>query len=149
MKCKNCGAELMEGMVFCPECGEKNEVCIQNETAAENGNITAQPKKFCPQCGAENQGETGVCVSCGFTFSAQEEPVKEKKEFKWKKGYTIGIAAAVVVAVGIGVISALSSAGGSDSRISKLIYLIDNEINIMAGKTPITIEDDFAYHNAG
>jgi len=47
--CKNCGAELAEGVKFCGSCGAQAEEVS---------------KKLCPNCGAE-VGESKFCNSCG------------------------------------------------------------------------------------
>ena len=78
MKCKSCGAELMEGIIFCPECGERNDV-EEAQKQKEESNV---PQKYCPQCGAVNIQDAGFCVNCGFSFTEDMTPQKkEKKNF--------------------------------------------------------------------
>lgn len=53
MKCKNCGAELAEGVLFCRECGAKVEpVEKKKRFCRECGTEFAEGTKFCPNCGA-------------------------------------------------------------------------------------------------
>lgn len=51
-KCNQCGAELMDGTKFCPNCGAK---------------VEEKPKRlFCPQCGQEVDPSAAFCPNCGF-----------------------------------------------------------------------------------
>ena len=50
MKCKNCGAELQDGAVFCRECGTKVD---KKKFCRECGSELAEGVKFCPNCGAK------------------------------------------------------------------------------------------------
>lgn len=49
MKCKNCGAELKDGVAFCKECGAKVE----------------NAKRYCKQCGSEVPVDAAFCSYCG------------------------------------------------------------------------------------
>ena len=182
MKCKNCGAELTEGILFCPECGEKNEISEQMEqhTMQETADLvpeTAQavtlskepvasdaqpsanapvPKKYCPQCGTENEADAVFCGNCGFSFTGNPSadaqanansaaPAAKAKKPGMKKALAIGAVAAGVVVLGVGAYTVMRSMGvlGKKEASKELLYLKGNEINIMAGKNPITIEGDF------
>lgn len=48
MVCKNCGANIPNGELFCPNCG----------TCTENA-------KFCKYCGAVIGADCVVCPACG------------------------------------------------------------------------------------
>ena len=39
MKCRKCGMEIPSGNKFCPNCGEKVEEIINNESAIINSNL--------------------------------------------------------------------------------------------------------------
>ena len=143
MKCKSCGAELMEGIIFCPECGERNDV-EEAQKQKEESNV---PQKYCPQCGAVNIQDAGFCVNCGFSFTEDMTPQKkEKKNVHWKKSYTAVVA--VVIIIGMAIFAGQYLFAGKSSS-QKLLYLKDNEINIMTGKKPNVIQDDFAENAVG
>lgn len=48
MFCKNCGKKLEEGQIFCPDCGTKNEVNVNN-TMSQNDNVMASPTMMASQ----------------------------------------------------------------------------------------------------
>lgn len=50
MKCKKCGAELEDGVLFCRECGNK---VVDNEV------------RICTECGAAVAGDAIFCPECG------------------------------------------------------------------------------------
>ncbi|MBD5168939.1 MAG: zinc-ribbon domain-containing protein [Oscillibacter sp.] len=52
-RCSTCGAELMEGSVFCSICGTKVE------------EITDVRASLCPKCGAEVEPDDLFCRECG------------------------------------------------------------------------------------
>ena len=54
MKCTSCGAELSEGIKFCPECGNKVEL-LQKRFCRECGCEYTEGTKFCPACGAKTE----------------------------------------------------------------------------------------------
>ena len=56
MKCKKCGAELADGVLFCRECGMKVEPM----------------KKFCHECGAELPDGVKFCPNCGAKVDVEE-----------------------------------------------------------------------------
>jgi RNA polymerase subunit RPABC4/transcription elongation factor Spt4 len=53
MYCRNCGKEVAEQAVMCPNCG----------VPPRNG------KKFCQNCGAETDVNAEMCVKCGVRLS--------------------------------------------------------------------------------
>lgn len=184
MKCKNCGAELMEGIIFCPECGEKNETDGQNEYQPDQEEVkqgtedivseTTEPvglnrepqpdpaqeekqeisKKYCPQCGTENVEDAVFCGNCGFSFTGLTSTGKPEKQKKsgLKKVLIAAAAVAGVVALGFGAYTVFSAGGivgnnNNKDTSKKLLYLKDNEINIVAGKKPIAIDGDICDDN--
>ena len=56
MKCKKCGAELANGVLFCRECGTK----VESE------------KKFCHECGTELTDGVKFCPNCGAKVDVEE-----------------------------------------------------------------------------
>lgn len=59
MVCKNCGANIPNGELFCPNCG----------TCTENA-------KFCKYCGAVIGADCVVCPACG----RQVEPLQSAQQ---------------------------------------------------------------------
>ncbi len=57
--CDGCGEEIDKSTMFCPKCGAKQEIEVEEAPKAE-----AQGPK-CPSCGAENTGNSEFCTSCG------------------------------------------------------------------------------------
>ena len=113
MYCRNCGCEMEEDALFCPECGTKvEEVSDYMDTTepdssellaeSQNGNSSdtsfgedetdVEQIKFCPKCGAENSVNAIRCASCGKIMDEDFEPEddkygskKPKKTFEIKK----------------------------------------------------------------
>lgn len=56
MRCRKCGAELAEGVLFCRECGAKVE----------------KRKRFCSECGSELPEGVRFCPECGTKVSFTE-----------------------------------------------------------------------------
>lgn len=91
MFCKNCGANINDGELFCPECGTKQDV-VQQEVAQP------EVQQYNPQPAADVTAPEGVAaVKAG----------GDKKKFA-----IIGIAAVIVVAV-LALIFAFAGKGGS------------------------------------
>ncbi|MCF0111959.1 MAG: zinc ribbon domain-containing protein [Erysipelotrichaceae bacterium] len=57
MKCRKCGAELTEGVLFCWKCGTKAEM----------------QKRFCHECGTELVPGAKFCVKCGASVVLPDE----------------------------------------------------------------------------
>ena len=64
--CKNCGAELSEGDMFCMNCGAKVELPVKEA-----------PVKVCISCGAALGEEDMFCMNCG-TKQVSEEAKQEE-----------------------------------------------------------------------
>lgn len=95
MKCKNCGAEIIDKSNFCEFCGSQISADMKKEQEYLN-------KKVCPNCSSsnvnytrENQGElngkkskrilyrtVGVCNDCGFTWYADVNSKKSNNSDK-------------------------------------------------------------------
>lgn len=94
-KCPKCGTILEEGAMFCTACGAS--------------------VKRCPNCGAVLDPKENFCSECGTKVSLDPSihaPETNKKDYK--KWMPLGIAAAVVVVIGI----ALSAGNDSSSGTS-------------------------------
>lgn len=91
MKCSNCGADLQEGDRFCPVCGQaaENTESSQNQNM-ENGQNQSEPVNM------ETAQNTAV-----------PNPGKKKKS----TGFKVGIAAAVVAVLVVGVAAGAKVAG--------------------------------------
>ncbi len=78
MKCRQCGAELVAGAMFCRVCGAKAE--------------TENRVKFCPNCGNEIVSGASFCRKCGYDIlngeyndNNKDEDEDEIEEFPQKK----------------------------------------------------------------
>lgn len=71
MKCNNCGAELMPGVLFCRDCGKK----VENK------------KRYCRECGAECQEGTKFCIECGVALDDEGSKNKSKEENRKEDSY--------------------------------------------------------------
>ena len=79
MKCRKCGAELAEGVLFCRECGAKVE----------------KRKRFCSECGSELPEGVKFCPECGtkVSFAGNAEagtPTQPSGEFQTEKSTAAG-----------------------------------------------------------
>ena len=79
MKCRKCGAELAEGVLFCRECGAKVE----------------KRKRFCSECGSELPEGVKFCPECGtkVSFAGNAEagtPTQPSGEFQTEKSTAVG-----------------------------------------------------------
>ncbi len=127
MFCKNCGANINDGEIFCPECGTKQDV-VQQEVAQP------EVQQYNPQPEADVVAPEGVAaVKAG----------GDKKKFT-----IIGIAAVVVVAI-LALIFAFAGKGGSDELDFALFtkdgnlyinYLKDNSTQKLSSKGSYTSE---------
>ena len=150
MRCGNCGAELKDGDVFCPECGARmdepdsdrtvilddeeeaeEEVKAQEQPQAAASEPAPQPEDlYCPNCGMKLQAGDVFCDSCGYQLDG-----KGKKGKTGKKGGKLplilgGAAAVAVVAVGGSfALKGLSSLGGGSGDTPKeLLFVSDGSV---------------------
>ncbi len=71
-KCVNCGADMEDGDVFCPSCGQKYEEQVIEEKE--------EKRNVCPNCGSENEDGSLFCATCGTKLIEEslDESVKEE-----------------------------------------------------------------------
>ncbi len=72
MKCKFCGAEMLEDDRFCTTCGKKRE----EETVQKPEWV------FCTQCGAKLKADSRFCTSCGAKVAGFEDEQQKKEDSK-------------------------------------------------------------------
>lgn len=65
MKCKKCGAELENGVLFCRECG--NRVVVSDEV------------RICTECGANVAADAIFCPECGTRLDGRDADTPERK----------------------------------------------------------------------
>lgn len=68
MNCKNCGAELKDGIAFCPSCGAKIESAFaQENTSTNDSKIDYSQRVFSP--GTSTGNKTGTKDTLGLVAS--------------------------------------------------------------------------------
>ena len=72
MKCVKCGYDNVRGTRFCENCGTRIVVkdpevteLLDNDTGSRR-----KPQRICPRCGSLVDGNTGVCMMCGYDLNA-------------------------------------------------------------------------------
>lgn len=121
--CGNCGAEVEEGVKFCPNCGTS----INWEQAWAQGTFT------CGNCGEEFTGKVGFCPHCGTKINWETESsfmTKISDYFRNKK-YTSWI---FLILFGI-IYYNIRTCDSSSNSYSK-----DNSVEKMGGSNSITEE---------
>jgi beta-lactam-binding protein with PASTA domain len=79
MKCKQCGADLEDGVLFCRECGQKVEKQIA--FCRECGAKVAEGSKFCSNCGEKVTVDTDIQYTLNEEDNeAYEEELEEEQE---------------------------------------------------------------------
>lgn len=64
-KCPGCGTELEIDMVFCPRCGEKQELPQPKKEEASEEKEEVPEQKTCPSCETQNHADANFCSVCG------------------------------------------------------------------------------------
>lgn len=79
-KCAQCGSDVPNGALFCPDCGMRIVKKSEEETA--EGEVPGKPKKlFCTNCGAVISPGYKFCAACGMKVEpAEQQDVKDVKE---------------------------------------------------------------------
>lgn len=158
MFCKNCGTQLADDTLFCPECGERidvadqqpeaEETTVMDEKASEEGvadsteraeDVSGAPAeevsetpagnvKYCHNCGTPNAENVEFCSNCGNPFHAGANVNAEQP--KRRSAFK-----PIYFIAGIGAAALLVVAGfafgmlGGGSKDQPLLYLKDNEVN--------------------
>ena len=128
MKCRQCGAEIADDSVFCPECGAR----------CDQGGQQGQPQNgaqmvFCPNCGQPVEAGTVFCPNCGQPVSSGKRGGLLDKKKLLIVGAAAGAVVILIAAVGIGktVLGGIFSGGGDDEKIynkEELLYIQDESL---------------------
>lgn len=80
MKCRKCGADLAEGVLFCRECGAKVEK--RKRFCSECGSELPEGVKFCPECGTKvsfaGNAEAGTPIQTSTESPKEKSTVGEE-----------------------------------------------------------------------
>ena len=85
--CENCGAELEDNQLYCPECGIKQEETTEG--------------RYCEECGAPLEKGDTFCTNCGHAYddNISMTPKSPRKSKKWA---VIIIVSLTVIALAVG-----------------------------------------------
>mgnify|MGYP001030465890 FL=1 len=153
MFCEECGTQLEEGMLFCPNCGMKVENepvpklleesagtagalenAVYREVKAEEvDTVREEPSAddvftkavFCPHCGAVNHGDDPFCANCGGALG-DSEPSASAPARKRKNVLALGSAIAAVF-VALALIGSLFLFRGTGSP-DEIYYIKDSAL---------------------
>lgn len=156
MFCQNCGKEMPNDSLFCPECGIKQEPDVVVQKSMQN-----EPRKYCSNCGIQIPLDSRFCPECRTrqddvagvpkiqprsqnSVRPQKVPVtnlspEEQTKIK-KRNKIIGIsfAAAIVLCVTIGVLSSLIKPSINLNKYLKVTF----EGYDTVGKAVVTFDNE-------
>ena len=102
MLCKHCGAELVDGGIFCPACGKRidgkkecpncQKLILEQSTFCTYCGARVDGKKICATCGAEV--EHAFCEKCGTLYGKEK---RASKAVKKDHGKEIGVLASTLM----------------------------------------------------
>lgn len=122
MYCSECGKQIPDDSMFCPECGIKQENVSTPNVAQEEPIMQNNKMKFCVNCGCQMSVDSRFCPNCRTrqedvlpmqnpqpkmdrqpTIKALLSPEEEMKLKKRNKiiGITVGIALALCLVIGV------------------------------------------------
>lgn len=167
MKCYKCGADMIDGAVFCGNCGARMEDAPKaGEAAGEPSKGAGAPEPeapvaavpeasakepesaFCPNCGKKLTAADVFCDECGYQMSGGGEGAAPGKKGN-KTLLPVAVAVAVVAVAGIGALafSQMGKGGSSGGAKSKVIYAKDDSlmmIDVSKKKSePIELTDSY------
>lgn len=90
--CINCGQQLSEGFVFCPNCGAQiflAETALSQEP--HGADIDFCSTKICGACGERMQQDMFYCLNCGAAFESPEEEVESFAVVKMRTDRQTGV----------------------------------------------------------
>lgn len=156
MFCQNCGKEIPNDSVFCPECGMKQETHLAIQAPVQNRSM-----KFCSNCGTQMPADSRFCPECRTKQSdvaeispiglqtqgttrpqsipkASVSPEKQVKIKKRNKIIGISFVGVIVLCVIIGVLFALIK---PSINLNKYLTVTFEGYDTM-GKAVVTFDDE-------
>lgn len=85
MYCPNCGKEIPDDAVFCPECGQMiSSLRNEEDVVAVEPGIDSNKRKYCPNCGELIPDDADFCPECGQAVSIQikQSDIEQKEPEK-------------------------------------------------------------------
>lgn len=124
MKCKQCGAEIADDSIFCPECGARCQ--------GDQGGGNSSQMVFCPNCGQPLEAGSVFCPNCGQPVGGgRKNNGLDKKKLITMGALAAGAVVILVAAIGVGrmVLGAVFSGGGDKVyNKTRLLYVKDDSI---------------------
>lgn len=126
MNCKNCGAVLGDGDMFCPECGLKQEP------------MQYMHHKVCQYCGTQLENGAGFCQNCGTKVGAPASVPPRSNSVNGYNTYTqkqSGNTATVILIVALVLVIAVGA--------GLVIYMLyGRNVNNSQSETSVAVESD-------